>query len=160
MTDLRNRIPPSGPFVVDTSSRPIIGTGGDQSQAGDVVPPGTTTTLITLPLDTTGSQIGGAIMTFTTQVELASTAALAKCTFDFLVNDAPPPGTVPIGAIVQADASGAVPVVSVAFSGSFVMLPPGSYTLKVRCTTDANTTATVNPGGTFSRTLLLFFFKV
>lgn len=157
MTDLRNRIPPSGPFVVDNNSRPIIASGGDQSQAQDVVAPATPTDLITLPVDTTGTKIAGVFALFTAQVELASTVALAKCTFELLINGASL--SPPVGAIVQQDASGALPVVSVAFSGTAILAPASVSTLKIRCTPDANTTATVNPTATFCRTLELLFFS-
>lgn len=156
-SDLRTRVAPSGPFVVaDALPRPIIASGGDLSQAEDVVGPGLTIELVESVLDTTGTEIAGVILSFTTQVKFASTVALAKCVFDVLLDGAPL--TTPIGATVQADVGGAQPIVSVAFSGNFVMLPAGAHTIKIRCTSDANTTATVNPGGTASRCETLLFF--
>lgn len=157
MTDLRNRIPPSGPFTTDLS-RPIIGTGGDISQAQDVVPPSTTTELETSVLDTTGTLIAGAIVIFTACVQLASDVAAAHCSFD-LTLDGSPVAPVPLGQLLQQDVSGAAPIVTVAFSGVAILTPAGAHTLKVRCVTDSHTTATVNPTGAFGRTLTLLFFK-
>lgn len=133
--------------------------GGDESGATDTVAEGNTMVIITEPLSLTAGQAVN--LFFETAVELQHSGEVGgqvSAWFEVLLDDAPL--SIPIGAIVTGDATNFDPIVTVSFSGLF-LIPSGDHALKVQCTAGPGTNAIVNPsfgeGVKFSRMLTTFF---
>ena len=139
-----------GTAEVSSSGGPIVLNGGDFTGASTVVNPEGTQTVQTLAIDTTGLGIGAVMVWVSGCVALAS-STVASCTVEFTVDGASLSPAA--GNTLELSASGTVSYSFMAIAA----LSEGAHTLRVVCSTDANTTATTNPGAAFNSGLMLLF---
>jgi hypothetical protein len=144
-----------GTEEVSTTGGPFVTTGGDQTAAPTHVGDGATATVQTVAVDTTGLGIAGAYIWCTASVALAAVEGNASIDLEVLLDDAAIT-PVRIGQrLIAADGT----TLGYSLSG-LIIIPEGAHTIKLQATTQAGTTADVNPTvaeSSFNASIVLFF---
>lgn len=134
----------------DVSGGGGISTNGDVEQGETDVAPSATEIINQFSLDSTG--FASAWFLCAGCVHVASETGNGSCTFTVLLDDAPL--SPPQGCIIEV-ATGET--VAYAVNAFVVFGSAGPHTVKLVCTSDANTQTAVNPGGVVSSTVLALF---